>query len=524
MNCIGRLFTVLGQKLTNPALRALQLQYVDPTDSVLGPWVSPTGKGLSVSYDFLIRAAFNPNLWSDPGLHNGLTQMQANFSLFWGLAIQAYEATLISDDTPFDRYREGDLSAMTPEQIEGLNVFSGPLEGANGFTFIPPPGPGNAQCIQCHVLPESTAASVRNLLTPAPGPLQEIGGIIEVMLAGDLAAGQQFSAHYDSGFYNIGVRPATDDLGLGGFDPYGLPLSFTRLSQSLGPTGVETLLGFNLCSISPVCDVPFDARTTIDGAFKTPNLRNVELTGPYFHNGGMATLDQVIDFYNRGGNRRDMPGGGDTTGLPPVFRSNLAPNITLLNLTPADETNLVAFLKALTDERVRQEMAPFDHPQLFIANGHQGDGSLMGSNGGAADLLVERPAVGAGGRPAKGLPPLRGFLEMSFVDTDGDGRIDSEDNCLAHANGPLSGGPGQLSQLDTDGDGYGNRCDPDINNDGMVNFADFGAVRMSMFKTAGSPGFNENADFNGDGMVNFSDWGIFRSFWLQPPGPSGLVP
>src|SRR2546422_8026734 len=37
------------------------------------------------------------------------------------------------------------------------------------------------------------------------------------------------------------------------------------------------------------------------GAFKAPGLRNVELTGPYMHNGGMATLEQVVDFYSRGG-------------------------------------------------------------------------------------------------------------------------------------------------------------------------------------------------------------------------------
>jgi len=42
-------------------------------------------------------------------------------------------------------------------------------------------------------------------------------------------------------------------------------------------------------------------RVAVDGAFKTPGLRNVELTAPYFHNGGQLTLEQVVDFYNRGG-------------------------------------------------------------------------------------------------------------------------------------------------------------------------------------------------------------------------------
>ena len=48
--------------------------------------------------------------------------------------------------------------------------------------------------------------------------------------------------------------------------------------------------------------LPGFQRVAVDGAFKTPGLRNSELTGPYFHNGGMATLRQVVQFYNRGGN------------------------------------------------------------------------------------------------------------------------------------------------------------------------------------------------------------------------------
>jgi len=46
---------------------------------------------------------------------------------------------------------------------------------------------------------------------------------------------------------------------------------------------------------------PTPNRVLRDGAFKAPQLRNVELTGPYFHNGGTLTLRQVVDFYTRGG-------------------------------------------------------------------------------------------------------------------------------------------------------------------------------------------------------------------------------
>jgi hypothetical protein len=60
-------------------------------------------------------------------------------------------------------------------------------------------------------------------------------------------------------------------------------------------------------------------RTIIDGSFKVPQLRNVALTPPYFHNGGFATLRQMLEFYRRAGNRRDAsltePGAaGDDSG------------------------------------------------------------------------------------------------------------------------------------------------------------------------------------------------------------------
>jgi cytochrome c peroxidase len=83
------------------------------------------------------------------------------------------------------------------------------------------------------------------------------------------------------------------------------------------------------------------AHTKIDQlqhSFKTPTVRNVALTAPYMHNGVYATLDQVIDFYNRG--------GGKGLGLP-VENQTLPENP--LNLTTADQRALKAFLLALTD-------------------------------------------------------------------------------------------------------------------------------------------------------------------------------
>ena len=70
------------------------------------------------------------------------------------------------------------------------------------------------------------------------------------------------------------------------------------------------------------------------GRFRTPTLRNVALTAPYMHDGSLATLEDVVDFYNRG--------GGKNTGLDEA--------IVPLDLTPQDKKDLVAFLKALSGE------------------------------------------------------------------------------------------------------------------------------------------------------------------------------
>jgi len=123
-----------------------------------------------------------------------------------------------------------------------------------------------------------------------------------------------------------------------------------------------------------------------DGAFKTPTLRNVELTAPYMHNGGMATLEQVIDFYNRGASGFDIDQGG-VRPLP------------TLNLSSTQKADLVTFLKSLTDQRVRFEKAPFDHPQLFVPNGHPLNQVYVTPDtyGNAVDDVMEIPAVGRNG-------------------------------------------------------------------------------------------------------------------------------
>lgn len=103
------------------------------------------------------------------------------------------------------------------------------------------------------------------------------------------------------------------------------------------------------------------------------------------------------------------------------------------------------------------------------------------------------------------------FITSAFAatDTDGDGVIDDSDNCILKANPP---------QRDTDSDGYGNYCDPDFNNDLIVNAADLGYLKSNFFSN------DQDADLNGDGMVNAGDLAILKLFFFQPPGPSYFWP
>jgi cytochrome c peroxidase len=293
MSCGGRWFNGpggLGTKLL--ARPPLQFQQVATTDSVLGGLANPAGPGLvcsdaPCSYGDLIAAAFGDELAG---------AAEANFSMIWGEAVAAYEATLIPDQTPLDRYLAGNTGALTALQQRGLDRFT-----------------GKGNCTKCHagaLLSDATIGFYQ-----ASGSVNHDGG--------------------DQGFHNLGVRPTAEDLGRAGPGPVGIAYS--------------------------VSGSAFDR-----GAFKTPGLRNVKLTAPYFHNGGKATLADVVAFYARGGDFAN-----------PERSIDMQPR----SLSADDQAALVEFLTGgLTDCRVEQQRAPFDHPALPLP-------------GRSADL----PAIGAAG-------------------------------------------------------------------------------------------------------------------------------
>ena len=394
MGSVGRTFKDIGKRLA-PA-EPLRQQEVSPSDSVLGRYANMADRhGLKATYRELIEWAFEPAWWRSnlivsvaangslafvprpdrPLRDNEYTMLEYNFALFFGLSVQLYEMTLISDDAPVDRYFEGDRHALTDQELRGMAVFT-----------------GDSACAGCHSGAELTDNSSRILFGAVVDGVKQPAELVERMFNGQCEV-----VAYDQGIYNIGVRRTEEDLGHGSDDPFGNPLSFVKL-LTLPPDQIpsQELLTFLIPHIANP-PIAIDERIVTDGTFKVPSLRNLELMAPYFHNGGQRTIRQVVEFYNRGGDFREHN------------VVNIDFEIGMLGLTGQEIDDLVAFLgRPLTDPRVIQQRAPFDHPQLFVPNGHamQGSHPRVTTEGVAQDVFLEIPAVGRLGGP---LPT--GFLQ-----------------------------------------------------------------------------------------------------------------
>jgi cytochrome c peroxidase len=497
MSADDRNFRQVGKKLL--ARKPLAQQLVDTTDSVLGVVSSAPDKGLNTTYADLIQKAFLPEWWQfsnhictapdgttvtnvDPAAFQtcptgtqDYTQMEYNFSLFWGVAIQMYESTLIADQTPFDLHMErqktynliGDnqtqsytiqlqpgivpysvsIIALDPlmdfsdqdvayafdygdGRVMGIGLDRGSIDYASGkltMQFGIPPASRfpvkisysvgstplttsqlrglllfqtKARCVNCHGGPELSNASVGTVSTVGPA---------ERMVMADMQV-----RVYDTGYYHIGVRPTAEDGGLAGTDPVaGLPLSQSEfLRRRVCDDPSETLMipgrpgdGISMAPLNCNDDV---AR---GGFFKAPQLRNIALTAPYFHNGSQLTLEQVVEFYDRGGDF-------NTFGEEHQY---MDADIDQLGLTLQDKEDLVEFLRdGLTDPRTVIQAAPFDHPQLFTPNGHPPNSAGYPVTpdpkhpGQATTRLMEVPAVGKNGGA-----PLPTFLENLLGVTNG---------------------------------------------------------------------------------------------------------
>lgn len=161
------------------------------------------------------------------------------------IAIAAFERTLVSNNSPFDRFISGDRNAISAAQKRGWELFK-----------------GKAACIECH-----SFSSASPFFT-------------------------------DFKFYNTGI-------------------GFTEPGRYLVTKNLKDI-----------------------GAFKTPALRDIELTRPYMHNGSVNTLLDVVKFYNQGGEKN------------PNLNEKLRP----LNLSDEEMSELVEFMRALTSDAVLRQV------------------------------------------------------------------------------------------------------------------------------------------------------------------------
>ncbi|MHC4503255.1 MAG: cytochrome-c peroxidase, partial [Planctomycetota bacterium] len=162
-------------------------------------------------------------------------------------AIASFERTLISLEAPIDRFLAGDAKAISEAAKRGWALYN-----------------GKARCNNCH---------------------------------GHIGALPLFT---DEDYHNIGVgvtRVDFDTVARRGVDSVDVGKSVDELA--LGSAEVSELGRFMVTR----------ERQHL-GAFKTPHLRNVALTAPYMHDGSEATLRDVIEFYDRGGNNNPYLDGG----------------------------------------------------------------------------------------------------------------------------------------------------------------------------------------------------------------------
>lgn len=155
-------------------------------------------------------------------------------------ALANFERTLVSNNSPFDRWLRGDAKAMTAQQVRGFRLFQDEKKG---------------NCATCHSAPNFA----------------------------------------DDGFHNIGLA------------------SYGSAQPDMGRFLIRA--------------VPASK-----GSFKTPTLRDIELTAPYFHDGSAKTLMDAVEHYAKGGEQK----------------TDLSPSMKMLDLAPQDKEDIVAFLKALT--------------------------------------------------------------------------------------------------------------------------------------------------------------------------------
>jgi cytochrome c peroxidase len=278
-----------------------------------------------------------------------------------------------------------------------LNNFAQP--GSNG-------NPGNA-CPRFDPDPDSINPFTGEEGDPTGGGLyettaqdQQINPGFEEEVGEEIAQLPPYLAPWASNL-NVGDEVQIDEVFVGVNTRMREPM-LEGFIDSFGPFNPAAVLGENMNNAvgAQMATWPNVNRVNRQGAFKAAPLRNVELTNPYFHDGGNLTLRQQLDFYMRGGNfpvtnkahrdflimnllNEDEALGGfvDPTTCnvnAPLGSQDRASCIVVApgtagavpNFSAAEKEQIIVsvvdYLLELTDERVAFERAPFDHPEIFV--------------------------------------------------------------------------------------------------------------------------------------------------------------
>jgi cytochrome c peroxidase len=195
-------------------------------------------------------------------------------------AIASYERTQISFDSPFDHFIAGDKSAISDSAQRGWEIFN-----------------SRGRCNKCHALSEKT----RDVTTFTDNDFHNIG--IGIIRHNVVALACQAEKLINSG-------------------------NLTAVDQAAIQTDMSALGRFLITKTNPAI-----------AAFKTPDLRNVLITAPYFHDGSQQTLWDVMDHYNKGDGIHN-----------PYLDEDMQP----LALTEADIDAVVAFMVSLTSADYRE--------------------------------------------------------------------------------------------------------------------------------------------------------------------------
>lgn len=201
-----------------------------------------------------------------------------------GKALAQYQRTLLAADSPFDRWRyAGKADALSPQQKRGFEVFA-----------------GKGGCVACHLVGEHSALFTDNQWHNTGVGFNNSMNKIPPKVRVQVAPGTFTEVDGDE-VHGVIQQPRQNDIGL-----YEITLD------------------------------PADRWKYI-----TPTLRNVDLTAPYMHNGSLLTLEEVIEFYDRGG----------------VPNENLSPLVRPLELTAQEKAALRAFLSSLNGGNVETLVA-----------------------------------------------------------------------------------------------------------------------------------------------------------------------